>query len=158
MRESKALAYSVWSRYRNATKKGKNNMIMSYIGTQADKLPEAMAGLTELIDNLPESANAFETSKTAIKNKIASERITKSRQMFSYLNAQKMGNNKDIREDVFNKIPNMNFDEVVDFQQKYVKEQPQNIVVIGSTDKLDFETLGKYGTVKELSLEQVFGY
>ena len=158
MRESQALAYSVWSRYRNARKKGKNNMIMSYIGTQADKLPEAMAGLTELLDNLPESANAFETAKTAIKNKIASERITKARQMFSYLNAQKLGLDKDIREDVYNQVPNMKFEDVVAFQEKYVKGQPQNIVVIGSTDKLDFETLGKYGTVKELSLEEVFGY
>lgn len=158
MRESKALAYSVWSRYRNAQKKGKNNIIMSYIGTQADKLPEAMAGLTDLIDNLPESANAFETAKTAINNKIASERITKAKQMFSYLKSQKLGVNKDLREDVYNQVPTMKFEDIVAFQEKYVKGQPQNIVVIGSTDQLDFKTLGKYGTVVELSLEQVFGY
>lgn len=158
MRESKALAYSVWSRYRNADKKGKNNIIMSYIGTQADKLPEAMAGLTELIDNLPESANAFETAKTAINNKIASERITKAKQMFSYLRAQKLGLDIDVRENVYNEVPKMKFEDIVAFQEKYVKGQPQNIVVIGSTDQLDFETLGKYGKVVELSLEQVFGY
>lgn len=158
MRESKALAYSVWSRYRSASKKDKNNIILSYIGTQSDKLPEAMAGLTDLINNLPESINAFETAKTAIKNKIASERITKSREMFSYLNAQKLGLDKDIREDIYNKVPKMTFADVVKFQQNFVKGQPQNIVVIGSTNKLDFETLGKYGQVKELTLEQVFGY
>ena len=78
--------------------------------------------------------------------------------MFSYLRAQKLGLDKDLREDVYNEVPSMKFEDIVAFQEKYVKEQPQNIVVIGSTDKLDFETLGKYGTVKELTLEEVFGY
>jgi len=85
----------------------------------------------------------------AINNQISSERITK---------AQKLGIDKDLREDVYNKVSTMKFEDIVAFQEKYVKNQPQNIVVIGSTEQLDFETLGKYGTVKELTLEQVFGY
>nr|GFD40991.1 hypothetical protein [Tanacetum cinerariifolium] len=48
LRESKALAYSAMSRYANADKTGRSNYILSYIGTQSDKLPEAMSGMENL--------------------------------------------------------------------------------------------------------------
>lgn len=158
MRESRALAYAVRSRYIPAKKEGEYNIINSYIGTQADKLPEAMAGLNDLLNNMPESANAFETAKKSILNQLASDRITKSQQMFSYLSAKKLGLDYDIRETIYQRVPQMKFEELLGFQQQYVKGNPQNIVVIGSTRQLDFKTLGKYGNVVELNLEQVFGY
>ncbi|MEJ7665710.1 MAG: insulinase family protein [Hymenobacter sp.] len=53
LRESKALAYSAMSRYANADKAGRSNYIISYIGTQSDKLPEAMSGMESLLTDMP---------------------------------------------------------------------------------------------------------
>ena len=66
MRESKALAYGVFASYRNPARKDKSHYLMAYIGTQADKLPEAMAGMMDLMNNIPQSDNLFETSKNAV--------------------------------------------------------------------------------------------
>jgi hypothetical protein len=51
MRESKALAYSKYLRIiRVANQLGKANYITSYIGTQSDKLPEAMVGYARFVE------------------------------------------------------------------------------------------------------------
>ncbi|RZK95857.1 MAG: insulinase family protein, partial [Hymenobacter sp.] len=76
LRESKALAYSAMSRYANADKTGRSNYILSYIGTQSDKLPEAMAGMEGLLTDMPLADANLAIAKQSIRNSIATDRIT----------------------------------------------------------------------------------
>ena len=57
---------------------------MSYIGTQADKLSEAMVGMTELLDVMPEAETNMNNAKEAIEQKIRTERLTKSKILSEY--------------------------------------------------------------------------
>ncbi len=158
LRESKALAYSAYSSYSTASKKDRSNYIMSYIGTQSDKLPEAMAGMQELLNNMPLADENFNLAKASLRNSISSERITKSSILFDYERAKRLGLDYDIRKDVYESANSLTFDQLQEFQKKFVKAQPQAILVIGSKDRLNFKELEKYGKVKQLTLEQVFGY
>ena len=65
---------------------------------------------------MPESEKAMSSSKTAIINKIRTERITKSQVLFNYINAKKFGLTYDIRRDVFEKVPAMTFKDLKDFR------------------------------------------
>jgi predicted Zn-dependent peptidase len=158
MRESKALAYSVYSTYSNATKKSENNYAFSYIGTQADKLPEAMAGMMDLINNMPESESNFKASKESILQGIRSERITKAGILLNYESARKLGLDYDIRKDIFKTVPSLTFDEVKSFEQTHLKGKQYNVLAVGKQESLDMKTLEKYGKVTFLSLEDIFGY
>ncbi len=158
IRESKALAYSVWSSYVTPPKKGEPNYVFAYVGTQADKLPETMDGMFDLLHNLPEADPIFQQSKEAIMKKIETERITRTGILFNYETAKKLGLDHDIRKDVYNNIASMNFQTINDFQKQYVKNQHYTILALGSRDKVDLKKLAQYGPVKELSLEELFGY
>lgn len=158
MRESKALAYSVYCSYSSARKKEEPNYVFSYIGTQADKLPEAMAGMKELINNMPESENNFKASKEAILQIIRSERITKAGVLFNYENSRKLGLDYDIRKDIFKKVPDLTLPEVKAFEQIHLKNKQYTVLVIGKKENLDMKTLEKYGKITFLSLQDVFGY
>ena len=158
MRESKALAYSVFSSYQTPNRKEKAHYNMAYIGTQADKLPEAIVGMTALLTNMPESPTNFTTSKDAVIKKIQTERITKASVLFNYERAQKLGLDYDIRKDVYQKIPSMTLNDIKNFQNKYVKSDKYTIMVLGDKSKLDIPTLEKYGKVIFLNLSDVFGY
>ncbi len=158
MRESKALAYSVFSNYRTAPKKSDYNYVFSYIGTQADKLPEAMAGMMDLINNMPQSENNFKAGKEAILQGIRTERITKTNILFNYDNAQKLGLTYDIRKDIYNSVPKFTFDDIKNFEQTHLKNKKYTTLVLGKKDGLDIKTLEKYGTIKYLSLSDIFGY
>jgi predicted Zn-dependent peptidase len=158
LRESKALAYSASSRYANADKLGRSNYILSYIGTQSDKLPEAMAGMQTLLNDMPVAEANLQIAKNAIRNSIATERITKSDILFSYERAKRLGLDYDLRRDVYEKTYNMSFDDLKKFQEAKVKGQNQSILVIGSKERLNFPELAKYGKVQQLTLKEIFGY
>lgn len=158
LRESKALAYSVYAAYRNAKRKDKNNYIISYIGTQSDKLPESMAGMTGLLNNMPESENAFKSAKESVLQSLRTERITRADILLNYERNRKLGLNYDIRKDVYSKVTNMTMEDVKKFQQQFIKDKTYSILVLGKKENLDFKTLEKYGKINFLQLKDIFGY
>ena len=158
MRESKALAYSVYAAYLNPPNKDESHYISSYIGTQADKLPEAMAGFFDLLTNMPESDKSFTASKDAIINRIKPERITKTDILMRYERARKFGYDHDVRKDLYNDIPKFKIEDIKAFFEKYIKNKQYTILVLGDVKKLDTRELSKYGKVNFLTLEDIFGY
>ena len=90
--------------------------------------------------------------------KIETERITRTGILFDYEEARKLGLDHDIRRDIYASVPSMNYQTIDDFQKQYIKNQHYTILVLGSRDKVDLKKLAQYGPVKELSLEEVFGY
>jgi predicted Zn-dependent peptidase len=158
LRESKALAYSASSRYANADKTGRSNYILSYIGTQSDKLPEAMSGMENLLTDMPMADANLVIAKQSIRNSIATDRITHEAVLLSYERARRLGLDYDLRRDVYEQTQNMTFGELQKFQQAKIKGQNQVILVIGSKDRLNFKELAKYGDVQQLTLKEIFGY
>lgn len=158
LRESKALAYSTFSTYQIPNKKEKTNYIISYIGSQADKLKEALAGMSDLLNNIPETEILFSNSKNSLLKQIQSERISKANILFEYERLKKLGLDYDVRRDVYEKIPGYTLQDVKNFQEKNVKGKKYSILVLGDLKKLDMTELEKYGKVKVLTLEDVFGY
>ncbi len=158
LREAKGLAYSAYATYSIPSRPDRSHYITSFIGTQNDKLPEAMSGMIGLLNNMPESERSFNTAREAIEEKIRTERITKSSILFSYERARKLGYNYDIRKDVFAGVQKMNFDDLKAFQEKYLKNKNYHVLVLGNKDQLDMNTLRQYGEVEFLTLEEIFGY
>ena len=159
LRESKALAYAVWGSYQTPDRPEKAHYIESYIGTQADKLGEALDGMFDLLNNMSKSEKSFEDSKKAIIKQIQTERITKNSIIWSYVNAKRMGtDDKDDRKDVFKQVPKMTMKDLSIFFDEYIKEKKYTMLIIGDVNKLDFNILKKYGQVEQLSLKEVFGY
>jgi len=158
LRESKALAYSTFSSYRSPSQKDRSNYIISYIGSQADKLSEAMEGMSELLNNIPEAEIIFNNSKNSLMKQIESERVSKSGILFQYERLKKLGLDYDIRKDIYDKIPGYTLNDIKDFQVQNIKNKKHIVLVLGDVKKLDMNTLEKYGKVKELTLEEVFGY
>jgi len=55
LRESKALAYSTFAFYQEPSKKQDRYSMIGYIGCQSDKMNEAIAGMNDLLNAMPES-------------------------------------------------------------------------------------------------------
>ena len=158
MRESKALAYSVYSTYTIPSDKDDSHYLMSYIGTQADKLADAMLGMTELLDVMPEAEANMNNAKEGIEQKIRTERLTKSRVLSEYENAQKLGVDYDLRKDVYKGVENFDMSSLRDFHNSHISSGTRVVMVLGAKDDLDLEVLKQYGEIKHLTLKDVFGY
>ncbi|WP_027375260.1 MULTISPECIES: M16 family metallopeptidase [Chryseobacterium] len=158
IRESKALAYSTYSYFALPSKKTDKDMIMAYVGTQADKFNESTAAMNELLTTLPKSEQLFETAKSGLKKSIASERITQDGIIFSYLKSQKLGNDFDIRKNVYEQAPKLSFAEINTFHEKEMKNKNFTYCVVAAQDKVNEADIQKLGEVKKLNLTEIFGY
>jgi predicted Zn-dependent peptidase len=117
-----------------------------------------MAGMTDLLNNMPESEKSFELAKKAALEKIRTERIIRTSKLFNYETALRRGIDYDLRQDIYEAVPNMTMADLKKFHEEYVKNSEYNIMVIGKKDKVDMDALKAYGPVAQLSLEEVFGY
>ncbi len=158
IRESKSLAYSAFSRYDNAREVGKPDYIRAYVGTQANKLPEAVDAMMELMTNMPEAEEQFEQAKKATLKQIASERIIKSNIFWSYEALKKRGYDNDYREALYQSIEKMTLADLKAFFDANIKGEQYNVVVIGNQKDIDFEALKKLGTVQKMDVDALFNY
>lgn len=157
LREGKALAYSAYARFSNPYKPDDPFTFNAFIGTQSDKLPDALPAMTAIIHEPPVSENAFENSRESLLSKIESQRITKTALLFNYESARRMGYDQDMRKPVYEYAQTASLQDVLNFQEEYIKGRNFRLMVMGDRDKINFEALKKYGPVKELTLEELFG-
>ena len=158
IRESKSLAYSAFSSYNNAREAGQPNYTMAYVGTQANKLEQAVSAMMELMTNMPEAEDQFNQAKEAALKKIASERITKSNIFWTYEGLKKRGIDNDNRKEIYDAINNMTMEDLKSFFNTNIKGEKYNVMVIGNKKDMDFEALSKLGAIKELDIDYLFNY
>ena len=160
MREKRSLAYSAQSFYSSPTDKDGYFINHAIIATQNDKLVDALNGFNELFDQMPVSESNFQLAKDAQINGIRTNRTTKMSIIYDYLYYEKMNfDTKKNRDKIlFEAYPNVTMQNIVDFNHKYIKGQKKVYMCLGKKADMNFDELAKFGKVKELSLEQIFGY
>jgi predicted Zn-dependent peptidase len=158
MRESRGLAYTAQASYSSVSKPELNYTMFAYIGTQNDKLTDAVDAFKDILNNMPESEAAFNIAKEAIIASIRTDRIIRESVLWNYLDAQKFGYTYDRRKDIFEQVPNFTLQDVKAFQEKYVKDLPYVYCILGDKKELDFDAMKKIAPVQTLTLEEIFGY
>ena len=158
IRESKALAYSTSALFMTPEKKEDPYYVSAYVGSQADKLNEAVGAMNELLTELPAAENSITNAKSAIRKKIETERITQDAIIYNYLTAERRGLNEDYRKAVYNETANLGYKELKDFHAKYMSGKPYTYVIVASEKRVAEKDLQKLGRVSRLTKEQIFGY
>ena len=158
IRESKALAYSTFAFYVVPGKKEEQFYSISYVGCQADKFDESVVAMNELLNDLPKVEQNVKVAKDGIKKDLETARITQDGIIFNYLAAQQKGLNEDIRKKTYAAIDKIGYDELKKFHTENVANKSYTYCVVASEKKLTTEAMSKYGEVKKLSLEDIFGY
>ncbi|MBR6903258.1 MAG: insulinase family protein, partial [Bacteroidales bacterium] len=158
IREKRSLAYSAAAYYVEPSEKGKCNYNMTHIGTQNDKLIDAMEAFTDLLDNMPVSELNFDLAKTSLISQYRTNRTRKMSIINYYLTCEEMGLKTPLDRTSYNLIQKMTMNDVVNFNKSYIKGQKRVVVVLGNENEVDLKGLEKYGHVKKLSLEEIFGY
>lgn len=158
IRESKSLAYSAYVSYANATEKNHPNYVTNYIGTQANKLPLAVAAMSDLMADFPQIPAQFENAKGSALKQIASNRINRTNIFYNQMALKKLGIDYDVRKDVYAEIQTLTLPELTAFYNSEVKPLKYNTAIIGKKENLNMDSVNKMGTFTELGLEDIFGY
>lgn len=158
LRESKALAYSAYSYISTPRKKDESHYVLAYIGTQANKLNDATDAMLQLMSNMPEAADQFNNARDAAMKKIESDRTLGASVYWAAESAKRRGLDHDINKDIYQKLPSLQVTDLKKFFDEKVKDRNYTFLVLGKKEDLDMDALNKLGTVKELTLEEIFNY
>lgn len=158
LRESKALAYGTFAAYDMPDRREDPFYILAYIGTQADKVPEAVPAMFEVLQNMPLNERSFQQAREGLRNRLQTERITRTSILFNYLDAQRMGHDHDIRRDTYEALDSMTIGQLKRFHDSRFNDRTYTLAVLGDRTRVDLKELARYGRVVELSLTDVFGY
>ncbi len=158
LREKRSLAYTARSTFETPRRANEYYMNNAFIATQNDKIVDAFDAYNDLFNLIPESKNSFELAKESIITSIRTTRITKMSIIWNYLEAQRKGLTYDIRKDIYQKVPTLTLQDVVNFNNTYLKDKPKTYIILGKEADMDFKALEKYGKVQKLTQQDIFGY
>ncbi|MDR2040946.1 MAG: insulinase family protein [Tannerella sp.] len=158
IREARGLAYSAYAYVSGPPRAGQSNYIQAYVGTQSDKMATAIDAFREMLTTMSRSEKAFDLSKEYVLNNMRSERITKSSIFWNYMSLKDRGLDYDIRKPIYETIQTMTLDDVQKYFDEHIRPAGYSVLLIGKRDRIDFNYLKKIADVRELSLEELFGY
>lgn len=158
IREKKALAYSAFSAYSNAAKAEDKNYVFAYVGTQHDKLYDAIKAMNVLLNEMPKAPLQFNGAKEAVLKKIESSRTTGSSIYWTFEDNKKRNLDFDLNTVIYDQVQKMTFDDLNSFFNNHIKSKKFSVCVIGNPDNVDQKVLESMGKVERVSLKDLFGY
>lgn len=158
IRESKGFAYSTYAFYRTPSEKKDAHYIQAYVGTQPDKLKDAVTTLMNIINNMPFHKKGISAAAKSLIKKIETERIKADNIYWESESRKKLGVNRDLRKDQYAFLKQVTPQDLLQFQQEKIKNRHFSYLILGDKEQLDLDFLESIGSVEELSLETIFGY
>jgi predicted Zn-dependent peptidase len=158
IRESQALAYTANANFITPNQPDEHYINLAYIGTQADKFDTAIKAMNTLSKDMPMAENQFLAAKNDIKKDIETQRITEDEIIYNFLNLERLGIHEDRRANTYQAMDRISMQELKNFQQQHILSPATTYCVVASDKKITQQQLEQLGTVKKLSLEEIFGY
>ena len=112
----------------------------------------------DLLNNFVVTEDQFNQAKSQSLKNIENERIIEDDIYQSFLSNKKLGLNEDPRKYMYEKIKSITYKDFQNYFEKNIMNQKYDIVIIGEKENIEKTDLNKYGDLKELNLEEIFGY
>ena len=158
LRESRGLAYSASASYSTPFRLNHPESFMTYIVSQNDKMIDCINTFKSIIDTIPQSQTAFDIAKQSAMKSLQTARTTKYSILTSYYWAKKRGFDFDLNERIYNALPSVTLQDIVDFERKNMVGKTYKYFILGDEKELDMKALEKIGPIHRLTTEEIFGY
>jgi len=156
LREARALAYFAGARYVTGYRTDDQDLMLGLIQSQNDKTPEALAAFVELMDELPESPERFETARQSLVSRYRTGKIGFRGVIDAVRSWERKGLAVDPREERFETIQTLPFEALMAFHEKVIADEPKLISIVGDESKIDLEVVKKFGPLTKVPLDAIF--
>ena len=146
IRTKRSMAYTASGYMSQGALPGRNNAFMGYIGTQSDKVADAIETFMGLLDTMPQHPERIETIKTILLQEAQIAKPDFRGKAATYDYWQLMGYTDDPARTEVPEIKNLTWDQLYNFYLTYVKDKPMTIIMMGDPKKIDMKRLeAKFG-------------
>lgn len=158
MRESRALAYRAGANLMRPTFTNDEYYFRATIASQNDKLRKAVEGFEEIIETMPESPENLEIAKSAILNKIRSQRIHGITVLYTYVRNKDLGLTIPREKLIYDKVGSLTMFDLLSTHEDWIRGRTYHYAILGDIKDLDMDFLRTLGPVTIVTPEEMFGY
>jgi predicted Zn-dependent peptidase len=156
IREKRSMAYTAGATM-NTILPGHKSSFMGYIGTQSDKVVDAIDVFMSLLDSMPEYPERIESIKTTLRQQAQTSKPGFRSKSNTYDIWRLYGYDMDPAKYNQEAINNLTFEQIKQFYEENIKGQPVSIIVMGDPKLIDQKALqAKYGKVVKVSKSKLF--
>ena len=159
IREKRSMAYTAYGYFSRAPKQGQLTKFTGYVGTQSDKVADAIDVYMSLLDSMPQYPETMENIRTVLRQSVLSNKPTfrsKSQRLTANM---LLGYKVDPAMLQVRDIQRLTFDNVLSFYEQRVKGKPITILIMGDPKLIDQKQIkAKYGKITKLSKSRLFSY
>ena len=159
IREKRSMAYTAYGYFSRTPKQGQLTKFTGYVGTQSDKVADAIDVYMSLLDSMPQYPETMENIRTVLRQSVLSNKPTfrsKSQRLTANM---LLGYKVDPAMLQVRDIQRLTFDNVLSFYEQRVKGKPITILIMGDPKLIDQKQIkAKYGKITKLSKSRLFSY
>ena len=151
IREFRSLGYSTYGYFSYDRLNRHRAHFFAYLGTQCDKTNDGVKAMSDLMLNFPVRKDKFDLSRDYLISVRNSNYINFRNipgQVRYWREIEHLDH--DPRTEVTDEIRRLDFDDMVDFHNKYVAGRPLIVTISGNAKKYNLKDLNQYGKVKQV--------
>lgn len=157
IRTKRSMAYTASGYYSYGVRPGKNTCFMGYIGTQSDKVCDAVETFMNLVDSMPQFPERMENIKTMLLQEAQTEKPSFRTKASTQDYWREMGYTEDPNRQLVAALQNMTWEDLYAFYQQYIQGQPVSIIIMGDPKKIDQKRLqARFGKIQKVSKSKLF--
>ena len=158
IREKRSMAYTAYGVDRTAQLPGKDCFFYGYIGTQSDKVVDAISTYMDILTDMPKDSTNLVALKAALKQagQTAKPSMRGMASTFEYW--QRLGYKDDPAKVNAAAIDNLTFEDIEKFYEDNIKGKPVTVILMGDPKKINLKEIeAKMGCkVTKLSPAKIF--
>lgn len=154
IREFRSLGYAAYAFYSTPTLQDQKGFLYSYLGTQNDKALEGTDAMYQLIAQMPIKPDRINFIKRGLMQSVHTQNPNFRTLSTTVSRWKKMGYQEDPRINQMKIFETMSFDDIVNTYEKFIKNKPISITIVGDFKIIDKKALEKYGKISELKLPE----
>ena len=160
LREARGLAYSAGARYTAPSAYPYKDMesFTTYIITQNDKMMDCVNEFNNLLNDTPSREAGFKLARQSLIKSLSTARTNYENVFWRWLEAKKKGIDYDIRQKIYETLPKLTLNDVINFARENIANKPYRYLILGNEKDIDMDALQKLGPVRRLTTEEIFGY
>lgn len=158
IREARAMAYSTYAGINLPQKQNDLNTFTGYVGTQADKMNEAIKAMNSLIKTMPDASQELMYAKENQLSQIETQRWRGPEILALYMELQKKGIDYDLNKVIYEQTKKITWPAIQAYHKQQLSGKPYTYAVIASDKNIKVTDLKKFGELQTLTLKEIFGY
>lgn len=155
IREFRSLSYAAMGNYITPPLQGKETAFMGYVGTQSDKTIEALEVYTDILKNLPHKPERMQMIRNYLIQSGQTQKPGFRRMSKQIQNWKLQGWQEDPYLILKDRYKSLEFNDIVAFHEKFIKDKPLVIMIVGNKRDLDMDAIAKFGKITELDQSQI---